>query len=106
MLPYLPSIKGFVTLRAPHLQVRVQHQALAILLRGIDERDLLSQLPVRQTAATDRVVAGTEWVPVHAQAGVPATPLEREKHRKHRRIAFGGHAAEVVESDVARYAVR
>ena len=85
--------------------VYVQHQVLATL-RKILERDLASQFPVRQTATAHRVAAGTEWIIVHAHVQILARLLQREKPREHRRVAFGGHAAVVVESDVARDSIR
>ena len=54
----------------------------------------------------DRIASRTERVIAHAQVGVLARLLEREEPREHRGVAFGGHAAVVVESDVAGYAAR
>ena len=70
------------------------------------QRDLPPQLAVRRTALIERVVPRTERVVAHAQVGILARLLEGEKPRKHGSVAFGGHAAVVVESDVAGYAVR
>src|SRR5215217_589648 len=101
---YLPPATGFVTLQVPHLPVRIKYQALASL-RKIGERDLRPQPTVSRTAAPDRVVAGAEWIAVHAQIAVLTRLLEPEKPREHNCVAFGVHAA-VVESDVAGHAVR
>jgi hypothetical protein len=85
--------------------VHVQHQVLATL-RKIPERDLASQFPVRRTASAHRVAAGTEWIIVHAHVQILSRLLQREKPREHRCVALGGHAAVVVESDVARDSIR
>lgn len=88
-------------LQVPQLLVHVQHQVLAPL-REILERDLAAQFSVGRTATAQRIAAGTEWVIVHAHVRILARPLQREKPREDHRVALGGHAAEVVESDVAR----
>ena len=100
MLPYLPPATCFVTLEVPHPPVGIEHQDLAIL-REISERDLPPQLAVRRTALIERKVSRNERVIAHAQIGVLARLLEREEPREHGSVAFGGHAAVVVESDVA-----
>src|SRR5829696_2883926 len=96
---------GFGLLQVPHLLVYVQHQVLAPL-RKIAERDLASQYPVRRAATVQGVAVAAEWVLTHAHVEVLARLLQREKSREHCCVAFGGHAAVVVESDVARNAVR
>ena len=101
----MPPAPDFETLQVPHLLVHVQHQVLATL-RKIPERDLASQFPVRRTATAHRVAAGTEWIIVHAHVRILSRPFQREKSCENRRVAFGGHAAIVVGSDVARNAVR
>src|SRR5829696_9143363 len=100
MLPYLPPATGFVTLEVPHPPVGIEEERSAIL-REIFERDLPSQLAVRRTALVDRVVPRTKGVIAHAQVGVLVGLLEEEEPREHSSVAFGGHAAVVVESDVA-----
>jgi hypothetical protein len=59
-----------------------------------------------RTATAHRVASGTEWVIVHTQVQILARLLQREKPREYGRVAFGGHAAVVIESDVVRNAVR
>jgi hypothetical protein len=105
LLLYMPPAPDFVTLQVPHRPVHVQHQVLATL-RKIPERDLASQFPVRRTASAHRVAAGTQWIIVHAHVQILSRLLQREKPRGHRRVALGGHAAVVVESDVARDSIR
>jgi hypothetical protein len=100
-----PPAPILATLQVPHLQVHIQHQVLAPF-REILERDLAAQLSVGRTATADRVAAGTERVVIHARVRILARLLQREKPSEDRRIALGGHAAVVVESDVARNAVR
>src|SRR5215204_3112107 len=102
---YMPQAPCSVTLQVPHLQVRVQHQALTAF-REIGERDLTPQLPVRRAAHVYRVPLRAERVRTHAQVGVLARLLEREQSCEHGSVTFGGHAAGIVESDVAGYAVR
>src|SRR5215203_2226274 len=105
MLPYLPPATSFVTLQVPHLPVGIEHQVLAIL-REISERDVPPQLAVRRTALIERKVSRNERGIAHAQVGILARLLEGEEPREHGSVAFGGHAAVVVKSDVAGYAVR
>ncbi|CAA9464860.1 MAG: hypothetical protein AVDCRST_MAG58-3317 [uncultured Rubrobacteraceae bacterium] len=101
----MPPAPDFVTLKIPHFLVCVQYQLFATF-GEILERDLTSQLTVRRTATAHRVAPGTEWILTHAHVEILAWLLQREKPREHGRVAFGGHAAVVIESDVARNAVR
>jgi hypothetical protein len=101
----MPLVPEFITLQVPHLAVSIKHQALAAL-REVSELDPATQLPVRRPATADGVAAGTERVVIHAYVEVLARLLYGEKAGEYRRLAFGGHAAVVVESDVARNAAR
>ena len=100
MLPYLPPATGFVTLEVPHSPVGIEDERSAIL-GEIFERDLPPQLAVRWTALVDRKVPRTKGVIADAQVGVLAGLLEEEEPREHSSVAFGGHAAVFVESNVA-----
>ncbi len=101
----MPPAPGFVTLQVPQLPVRVQYLSPAPF-REILERDLTPQLSVRRTTTAHRVATGTERIFTHAHVEILARFLQREKSCEYCSVAFAGHAAVVVESDVVRYAVR
>lgn len=99
-----PLLLGLRGLETPHLAVGVQDQPLA-LLGKVFVGDLPSQLAIRWPALTNGVVPRSERVIVHAQVGVLSRFLEREEPCENSGVALGGHAAVVVESDVAGYAI-
>jgi hypothetical protein len=66
----------------------------------------MTQLSVRRAATADHVALDTEWILTHAHVEILARLLQREKPREYRRVAFGGHAAVIIESDVARDTIR
>lgn len=86
--------------QVPGLPVGIEHQATASL-RQVGERDLMPK-PLAGRPSTMRRVATF----VHRQVEVFAGPLPGEEAGEDGRVTFGGHAAVIVASDVARNAAR
>jgi hypothetical protein len=95
-----------VTLQAPELSVSVEHQAPASL-RQVLETDLTPQTLDGWTTASRRAaVPDPHGSRVHGQVRILPGLLFREEAGENSSVAFGGHAAVVVASDVAGHSVR
>jgi hypothetical protein len=95
-----------VTLESPELPVSTKHE-LPATLGEVPKRDLIPQTLARQPPTPQRcTVPNACGILVHDQVGVLAGLLQREEAGEYRGVAFGGHAAVVVASDVAGHAVR
>jgi hypothetical protein len=104
--PLCSPMLDAVTLQAPELSVSVEHQAPASL-RQVLEMDLTPQtLDRRATASQRAAVPDPHGNLVHGQVRILPGLLHREQAGKDSGVAFGGHAAVVVASDVAGHAVR
>src|SRR5215212_2694159 len=103
---YIPPMPEAVTLQAPELPLYVAHQPPATLGQ-VPERDLTPQVLTRRPPAAERTaVSHPSWIPVHGQVMVLTGFLGGEEAGKNSGVAFGGHAAVVVASDVAGHAVQ
>src|SRR5215217_9234605 len=103
---YVPPMLNAVTLQAPELSASAEHQAPASL-RQVLETDLTPQTLDGRAAASQRTaVLEPHGSLVHGQVRILAGLLHREEAGKNSGVAFGGHAAVVVASDVAGHAVR
>jgi hypothetical protein len=105
-LRYVPPMLDAVTLQAPELSVSVEHQAPASL-RQVLETDLTPQTLDGLATASQRTTVPDPHVSlVHGQVSILPGHLHREEAGENSGVAFGGHAAIVVASDVAGHAVR
>src|SRR5829696_2696169 len=102
MLLILPQARPFA-LQVPKLPVGVEDQPLAIL-GEVFERALVTKILVGRPSPAQRMAAFcSERVLAHGQVEVLPGLFLREGTREHRGVAFGGHAAVIVVSDVAGY---
>ena len=92
-------------LQTPKLLVGVEDDSLE-LLGEILERDLTPHQLVRLLSAPQFAAPVRSRTPAHGHIGILARLLEIGEARKHGCVAFGGHAAGIVASHVARDAVR
>jgi hypothetical protein len=93
-------------LQAPQIPIDVQNQSPAVF-REVIEGDLIPHPLVGWPAVAQGVaVVGSERFFTHAEVGVLSGPLQVKEPREHRGVAFGAHAAVVVESNIAGDAVR
>src|ERR687894_888811 len=90
-------------LQVPKLPVGVEDQPLATL-REVFERALETKILVGRPSPAQRMAAFcSERVLAHGQVEVLPGLFPAEGTREHRGVAFGGHAAVIVVSDVAGY---
>jgi hypothetical protein len=91
-------------LQTPKLLVGVEDDSLE-LLGEILERDLTPHPFVRLLSTPQFAAPVRSRTPAHGHIGILAWLLEIGEARKHGCVAFGGHAAGIVASHVARDAV-
>jgi hypothetical protein len=86
--------------------INIQNQPFAAL-GEVTEGDLTPPPLVGRSAAAQNVaLVGSERFFAHAEVRVLSGLLQVEEPREHRGVALGGHAAIVVESNIAGDAVR
>jgi hypothetical protein len=103
---YIPPITEPVTLEPPELPVHLERQTPASL-RQVLERDLTPETLAGRTAPPQRsAVPYSHRIVIHGEVEVLAWFPAGEKALENDGVAFGGHAAGVVASEVAGHAVR